>query len=63
MPVGNNKIFGTRISQLIEFLSCFSTIMSAFLVKRICKLLENSRVVIQECQFTWLSILDKILCL
>jgi len=27
------------------------------------EMLDNSRVVIQECQFTWLSLLGEILCL
>ena len=62
-PIGNNNIF-SRTLQLIEFLSCFSTIMSTLhdgsLVRQ---KLDNSRVVIQECQFTWLPILGEILCL
>ena len=66
MPVGNKNIF-SRIFQPIEFLSCFSTIMSTIHDGFPCKTkigkMDNSRVVIQECQITGLPILDEILCL
>ena len=54
-PVCNNNILSRTV---------FSTLMSTLHDGSLGRQkMDNSRVVIQECQFTWLSILSEMLCL